>query len=129
MSVPRFRTAVTALATLGAVLVAAGPASAEPTQQAPAKKGCEIQFKGPGAGQSIVYPDGYSFSVNATDGKKHTYKCNDGKWEETVELTAPPLRLGDVAAPAGTFQVLDSGAGQLVSSPTVATVSFAVAAR
>ena len=48
--------------------------------------------------QSLVYPDGYSFSVNATDGKKHTYKCNDGTWEETVSLTAPPPRVSGVVA-------------------------------
>jgi hypothetical protein len=111
MSVPRFRTAVTALATLGVVLVAAGPASAETNQQqAPAKKGCEVQLKGPGAGQSIVYPHGYSFSVyGSNDGKTHTYKCNDGQWEETVSLTAPPQRLGSVAAPVGSFQLLAPG--------------------
>jgi hypothetical protein len=36
-----------------------------------------------------VYPDGYKFSVVAEhDRKTHTYTCNDGKWTETVSLTA-----------------------------------------
>ena len=129
MSVLRFRPAVAALATVAVTLGAAASASAETNQTPPAKKGCEIQLKGPGAGQSIVYEHGYSFSVyGSNDGKTHTYKCNDGKWEETVTLTAPPLRFGGVAAPAGTFQVLDSGAGQFLSARSVATVGFAVAA-
>jgi hypothetical protein len=129
MYVPRFRTAsshrlvrakaITALATASLVLAAAGSASAEPKQSAPAKKGCEVQLKGEGAGQSIVYADGYSFSVYAkSDSKTHTYTCNDGKWSETVSLTASPLHLGGVAAPiatGGTFQVLDPGAGQFDS--------------
>jgi hypothetical protein len=84
--------AVTALATVSLMLAAAGSAHAEPKQSAPAKKGCEVQLKGEGAGQSIVYADGYSFSVKATnDNKTHTYTCNDGKWTETVSLTASPL--------------------------------------
>ena len=129
MNVPRFRTAssprsgrikaITALATVSLVLAAAGSASAEPKQSAPAKKGCEVQLKGEGAGQSIVYADGYSFSVYAkSDSKTHTYTCNDGKWTETVSLTASPPPLGGVAAPivaGGTLQVLDSGAGQFDS--------------
>jgi hypothetical protein len=104
---------LTAIVTVGAAVVAAGPAGAEPNTTPPAKKGCEVQLKGPGAGQSIVYADGYKFSVTAAnDGKTHTYTCNDGKWTETVALTAPPLRFGGVAAPIGTFTVLASGAGQ-----------------
>ena len=99
MSVLRSRPAVAALAAVALALGAAGSASAETNQTPPAKKGCEVQLKGPGAGQSIVYPDGYSFSVQGSnDGKTHTYKCNDGKWEETVALTAPPLRFGAVTA-------------------------------
>ena len=130
MSVRRFRPTVVALATVAVALGATGSASAQPNQTPPPKKGCTIELKGPGAGQSIVYDHGYSFSIYGTnDRKTHTYTCNDGKWEETVSLTAPPLRFGGVAAPAGTFQVLDSGAGQLVSSPTVTTVSLAVAVR
>lgn len=114
MHIPRFRTASSALATMAVVLVAAAPAGAEPNQTPPAKKGCEVQLKGPGAGQSIVYADGYSFSVHAQDNKTHTYTCNDGKWTETVSLTASPRPLGGIAAPiGGTFQVLDSGVGQL----------------
>jgi hypothetical protein len=54
------------------VLAAAGSANAEPKQSAPAKKGCEVQLKGEGAGQSVVYADGYSFSVYAkNDSKTH----------------------------------------------------------
>jgi hypothetical protein len=78
--------AVAALAALGLALAVAGPAFAEPAKP-PAKKGCSIQFQGPGAGQSIEYPDGYKYVVNATDGKTHTYTCNDGAWKETVSLT------------------------------------------
>jgi len=73
-------------------LIAAGSAHAEPaTTTTPAKKGCSIKFEGPGAGQSIVYPHGYSMTVKgANDGKTHTYTCNDGAWKETVSLTAAP---------------------------------------
>jgi hypothetical protein len=105
----RRATAVAAVFSAGLSIVAAGPASAEP-KSPPAKKGCEVQLKGPGAGQSIVYPDGYSFSVYAqSDSKTHTYTCNDGTWKETVSLTAAPV---GVAAPIGAFQVLASGAAQ-----------------
>lgn len=119
MNVKRFRTAkaITALATVSVVLAAAGPASAAPKPSAPAKKGCEIEFKGEGAGQKLVYEHGYSMSVSGTDGKTHTYTCNDGKWTETVSLTAPP-HVGGLAAPivtGGTLQILDSGAGQFDS--------------
>ena len=98
-----------ALAVLSAVAVAlavAGPASAESkTPAAPAKKGCEIQLKGPGAGQSVVYQHGYSFSILAQDNKTHTYTCNDGEWKETVSLTAGTSTFG-VAVPVATYQVL-----------------------
>jgi hypothetical protein len=87
-------------------LATAGPAAAESKTPAapPAKKGCEIQLKGPGAGQSVVYQHGYSFSVLAQDNKTHTYTCNDGEWKETVSLTA--TRTGGVAVPIATYQVL-----------------------
>jgi hypothetical protein len=103
------RTRRTALAVLSAVVVAvvaAGPAAAESkTPVAPAKKGCEVQLKGPGAGQSIVYPDGYSFSVQGQDDKTHTYTCNDGTWKETVTLTSGTWTTS-VAVPVATYQVL-----------------------
>ena len=90
--------ALAALAAVGLTLAVAGPASAEPNKTPPAKKGCEVQLKGPGAGQSIVYPDGYSFSVYAqSDSKTHTYTCNDGTWKETVSLTAGPAAGRNVA--------------------------------
>jgi hypothetical protein len=100
------RAAIAALSAVTVALVAAGPAAAESkTPTAPAKKGCEVQLKGPGAGQSIVYEHGYSFSIQATNtGKTHTYTCNDGTWNETVKLTAGP-RSG-LALPLGTYQVL-----------------------
>jgi hypothetical protein len=105
-------TALAAVVTAGLTMISAGPASAEP-KSPPAKKGCEVQLKGPGAGQSIVYPDGYSFSVYAqSDSKTHTYTCNDGTWKETVSLTAAPA---GVAAPIGSFQVLASGTAQFDS--------------
>jgi hypothetical protein len=105
--------AVTAVAATGLALVGAGPASAESKNgSAPAKKGCTIEFKGPGAGQSITCDHGYSMSIQArNDGKTHTYTCNDGKWEETVSLTAGSN--GGLTAPIGSLQVLDSGAAQL----------------
>jgi hypothetical protein len=101
-----------ALAAAGLTLLLAGPAGAEgknPTP--PAKKGCEIQLKGPGAGQSVVYQHGYSFSILAQDNKTHTYTCDDGSWKETVTLTAGPR--GGITVPIGSVQVLDSGAAQI----------------
>ena len=96
-------------AAVSAVVVAlavAGPAAAESkTPVAPAKKGCEVQLKGPGAGQSIVYQHGYSFSVQGQDNKTHTYTCDDGSWKETVSLTAGSWTTG-VAVPVATYQVL-----------------------
>jgi hypothetical protein len=103
----RRATALTAVAVATLAVVAAGPAAAEPKTSTPAKKGCEVQLKGPNAGQSIVHPDGYSFSVRAQDNKTHTYTCNDGTWTETVSLTAHP---GGLTAPAGSLQVVASGA-------------------
>jgi hypothetical protein len=98
MNIDRIRTIVP-LAAAGLALAVAGSAAAEPNKSpAPAKKGCEVQLKGPGAGQSIVYPDGYSFSVYGQNDKKtHTYTCNDGTWKETVSLTAGPASWRHVA--------------------------------
>jgi hypothetical protein len=96
---------LTALAAAAVTLVAAGTASAEsknPT--APAKKGCEIQLKGPGAGQSVVYQHGYSFSILAQDNKTHTYTCDDGSWKETVSLRAHVSPIV-VAVHAGALQL------------------------
>jgi hypothetical protein len=103
--------ALVALAAVGLALAVAGPGFAEPnTGQAPAKKGCSVQLQGPGAGQSIVYPDGYKFSVTASnDNKTHTYTCNDGKWTETVSLTAGGGRLWRnvaILSTAGTLQAV-----------------------
>jgi len=100
------RAALAVLSTVAVALVAAGPAAAESkTPVAPAKKGCEIQLKGPGAGQSVVYQHGYSFSIVAQDNKTHTYTCDDGTWKETVTLTAGTWTTG-VAVPVATYQVL-----------------------
>ena len=100
------RAALAALSTVAVALAAAGPAAAESkTPVAPAKKGCEIQLKGPGAGQSVVYQHGYSFSILAQDNKTHTYTCNDGEWKETVSLTAGTWTTG-VAVPVATYQAL-----------------------
>jgi len=80
---------LTALIAVGLALAVAGPAFAEPSTPTTPKKGCTVQLQGPGAGQSIVYPDGYKFSVyGENDRKTHTYTCNDGTWTETVSLTA-----------------------------------------
>jgi hypothetical protein len=107
---PGHAKALAALAAVGLSLAVAGPAFAEPNKTpAPAKKGCEVELKGPGAGQSIVYPDGYKFSVYAqSDNKTHTYTCNDGKWNETVSLTAGPATLRNIAivAKAGALQAV-----------------------
>jgi hypothetical protein len=100
------RAALAVLSTAAVALAAAGPAAAESkTPVAPAKKGCEVQLKGPGAGQSIVYPHDYSFSVQGQDNKTHTYTCNDGTWKETVTLTAGTWTTS-VAVPVATYQVL-----------------------
>ena len=85
------RTALAAMSAVAVALATAGPAAAEsrtPTAP-PAKKGCEIQLKGPGAGQSVVYQHGYSFSILAQDNKTHTYTC-----------------AGAVSVPVATYQVL-----------------------
>lgn len=96
----------TVLSAVIVAVVAAGPAAAESkTPVAPAKKGCEVQLKGPGAGQSIVYPHDYSFSVVGQDNKTHTYTCNDGTWKETVSLTSGAWTTS-VAVPVATYQVL-----------------------
>ena len=99
------RAAVAVLSAVAVALAVAGPAAAESkTPVAPAKKGCEIQLKGPGAGQSVVYQHGYSFSILAQDNKTHTYTCNDGEWKETVSLTG--TWTGGVSVPIATYQVL-----------------------
>jgi Spy/CpxP family protein refolding chaperone len=102
------RTAFAAVSAVAVALAAASTASAETkTPTAPAKKGCEVQLKGPGAGQSIVYADGYSFSVHGSnDGKTHTYTCNDGTWKETVSLTAGGTLTGALTIPVAQYQVL-----------------------
>jgi hypothetical protein len=99
MTTDRVRTALAVLATAGLALAAAGTAAAEPKQGTPpAKKGCTVELKGPGAGQSIVYEHGYSFSIYGTNDKKtHTYTCNDGTWKETVSLTAGSVKWRNVA--------------------------------
>ena len=72
--------------------VTAGGVQAEPVKPTSTKKGCTITLQGPGAGQSVVYDDGYSFSVtDKATGKTHTYKCNDGVWTETVSKISAPL--------------------------------------
>ena len=100
------RAALAALSTVAVALSAAGPAAAESkTPVAPAKKGCEVQLKGPGAGQSIVYPHDYSFSVQGQDNKTHTYTCNDGTWTETVSITSGTWTTS-VAVTTATYQTL-----------------------
>jgi hypothetical protein len=99
---------VTILAALGVTsfaLIAASPADAiyrsyEPIEsEAPVpervmaqddttgKASCSLTLS---TGQTIVYAHGYSFSVvNKATGKTHTFTCQDGKWVETVNSTAP----------------------------------------
>ena len=105
------RNAMTAITAAAFFFVIASVSQAQPNNggSEPAKKGCEIQLKGPGAGQSVVYQHGYSFSILAQDNKTHTYTCNDGAWKETVSLTAGPRSLRDVAivgGAAGTLTVV-----------------------
>jgi len=89
MDLRRIATATVAAASLA--LVAAGPAVAQPNTT-PEKKGCSVVLGGPGAGQTIVYDDGYSFSVvDGATGKKHTFTCTDGRWVETVSIVAAPV--------------------------------------
>ena len=100
------RTALAVLSAAAVALAAAGPAAAESKEPvAPAKKGCEVQLKGPGAGQSIIYEHGYSFSVVGQDNKTHTYTCNDGTWSETVSLTSGTWTTS-VAVTTATYQTL-----------------------
>jgi hypothetical protein len=107
------------LATLvaaGAVLIAAAPADAiyrdyeggfdddptidrtiekDDTGTAP-KEGCSVNLQNPDGspGPTVKYDHGYSFSVqNKATGKTHTFTCNDGKWEETVNFT--PTNYGE----------------------------------
>src|SRR5688500_10383159 len=99
------RTALAALSAVALAPAAAGPAAAESKRPAaPGNTGCEVQLKGPGAGQSIVYPHDYSFSVQGQDNKTHTYTCNDGTWKETVSLTSGTWTTS--VAVVGTYQVL-----------------------
>jgi hypothetical protein len=101
------RIRIIVIATSIVALALAGRAAAADNAPPPAKKGCEIQLKGPGAGQSVVYQHGYSFSILAQDNKTHTYKCNDGKWEETVSIKAGPVsKLAIVGMTGGTLQAV-----------------------
>jgi hypothetical protein len=88
------RNAMTAITAAAFFFVIASVSQAQPnTGGGPTKKGCSIRFEGPGAGQSIEYDDGYSFSVvDKATGKTHTYTCSDGKWTETVSIVAQPVR-------------------------------------
>jgi hypothetical protein len=93
LTTPAASLAVVAAIAVG--FVTAGGAQAEPVKPAPAKKGCTITLQGPGAGQSIVYDDGYSFTiVDKATGKTHTFKCNDGVWTETVSKVSAPSGTG-----------------------------------
>ncbi len=68
---------------------------AETNQTPPStdKKGCEIQLQNQRQKLSITYPHGHTFSVvDSNDHKTHTYTCNDGKWDETISITARPTR-------------------------------------
>lgn len=51
------------------------------------KASCSLTLS---TGQTIAYDHGFSFSVlNKATGKTHTFTCNNGKWEETVNSTGP----------------------------------------
>lgn len=90
LTIPLALPAVVAAIVFGLVTVVG--THAEPVKPGTAKKGCAITLQGPGAGQSVVYEDGYSFSiVDKATGKTHTYTCNDGVWTETVSKTSAPL--------------------------------------
>jgi hypothetical protein len=77
-----------ALVAVFVALVVAVPAFAE-LNNPPAKKGCTVTLQGPGAGQSIVYLDGHTFSVYGQNDHKDAHvHLHDGKWIETVSFTA-----------------------------------------
>lgn len=109
------KTLVAVAAMLALTLTLAATAQAQPAGSGtPAKKGCTVNMQNPDGtpGQSIVYDHGYSFGVkNKSTGKTHTFKCNDGKWEETVARTGASRwqRITYV----GSFQIQTSGRGRL----------------
>ena len=115
---------------LALTLALAAAAHAEPASPTPAKKGCTINLQNPDGspGQSVVYDDGYSFSVtDKATGKTHTYKCKDGKWEETVAKTVGLSRLHRLTY-VGSFRVQASGRGRFSGkkAPAGARISTAV---
>ncbi len=109
------KTLVAVAAMLSLTLALAAAAHAQPAGSGtPAKKGCSVNLQGPNGspGPTVVYDHGHSFAVKNKDtGKTHTFKCNDGKWEETVTRTAQSRwqRITYV----GSFQVQASGRGRL----------------
>lgn len=108
------KTLTTVAAMLALTLTLAASAQAQPVSGTPAKKGCTVNMQNPDGspGQSIVYDHGYSFSVkNQSTGKTHTYKCNDGKWEETVARVVGS-RWQHIAY-VGSFQIQASGRARL----------------
>ncbi|HVE68706.1 MAG TPA: hypothetical protein VNB64_09025 [Solirubrobacteraceae bacterium] len=109
------KTLVAVAAMLALTLTLAASAQAQPAGNGtPAKKGCTVNMQNPNGspGQSITYDHGYSFGVkNAATGKTHTYKCNDGKWEETVARTGASR--SPRIAYVGAFQIHASGRGRL----------------
>ena len=113
MKISKTLTAIAAM--LALTLALAAGAQAQPAGSGtPAKKGCTVNLQGPNGspGPSIVYDHGYSFAVtNNKTGKTHTFKCNDGKWEETVARTGASRwpRITYV----GSFQILASGRARL----------------
>ncbi|MDX6698786.1 MAG: hypothetical protein QOE65_2183 [Solirubrobacteraceae bacterium] len=116
------KTLVTVAAMLAVTLTLAAAAQAQPAGNGtPGKKGCTVNMQNPDGspGQSIVYDDGYSFSIkNKSTGKTHTYKCNDGKWEETV-ARAGGSRWQRITY-IGAFQINPSGRGRLRGERTPA---------
>jgi hypothetical protein len=99
---------VAALAAVGLALRRRAPRLRGTEPDAAAEEGLRgpAQWAGPG---SIVYADGYSISVYAqSDRKTHTYTCNDGKWTETVSLTAGAATWRNVAilGTAGALQAV-----------------------
>ena len=120
----KIRTTIATLAaTFAVAAVAAAPANATDNSGTTSKQGCTLTLQNPDGspGQSVKYDHGYSFSVkNRATGKTHTYTCNDGKWEETVNFTPGVGGLGGRPYAVVTEAVAKASGTLVVVSPQTA---------